>query len=52
MDTTRKGMLTVGAVVAIGVAGAVVGLMARSEPERATAALGQAPAVTVYKTPT
>lgn len=52
MEATRKGVLTVGAVVAIGVVGAAVGLMARAKPGPATAALEQVPKVTVYKTPT
>ena len=52
MDATRKGILTVGAIVVVGVAGAAVGLMARAKPGPATAVLEQAPKVTVYKTPT
>jgi hypothetical protein len=52
MEATRKGILTVGAVVAIGVVGAAVALMARAKPGPATAVLEQVPTVTVYKTPT
>lgn len=52
MEATRKGIMTVGAIAAIGVAGAVVGLMGRAESEPAAATLAQAPEVTVYKTPT
>ncbi len=52
MEATRKGIFTVGAIVAIGVAGAAVGLMARAKPGPAAAILEQVPTVTVYKTPT
>jgi hypothetical protein len=52
MEATRKGMLTVGAIVAVAVVGAAVGLMARAKPGPATAVLEQMPTVTVYKTPT
>ncbi len=52
MEPNRRGMLTVGAVVAVAIVGAAVGLMARSKPVPAAAILGQAPEVTVYKSPT